>query len=473
MKKIILILFFALFFVALNSQESELERYKRMQQQEIQQWKQERDSELEAYQARVEKERKEWQEYVNSVRAKWGEYTNTTPKQWSDYGKDLSSMSVVDFENNEVEVAALVEQDDPRKAQKIMKEQFIKMMNEREEGTNNKFMENQIAFEKTKKENRDKLNELQREFQQERDRLIRRSQEEKRALELKKKELEQKARAEKEVREKQRLLEEKRKLEKEQAEIAKKEREKRRQLEEKKSKEEQKIVKTVDSSNSEEFIEQAMKDRLKKEVVIGEDGRARTKFTLTLEMAPNSIQKRAENYIDMIIKHSDKYDLDISVVMALIHTESAFNPKAFSRRPDGTPMACGLMQIIPTMAGRDAHKALYGTDKIVEPEYLFDPENNLKMGTWYMNFLYRWWNRYEKRTHGKTSSKTKNEYYAIASYNQGMGTILNKAYKIHDLINKSDQETYKILTTERRIPEEGRNYLKRIEERKHIYRKTD
>ena len=89
-----------------------------------------------------------------------------------------------------------------------------------------------------------------------------------------------------------------------------------------------------------------------------------------------------------------------------------------------------------------------------------------------MNFLYNWWNRYEKRTHGKTSSKAKNEYYAIASYNQGMGTILNKAYKIHNLIDKPDDETYRILTTEPKIPAEGRNYLKKIEERKLIYRKN-
>lgn len=472
MKKVILTVFFALFLVSLNSQESELEKYKRQQQQEIQQWKQERDAELDAYKARVEKERKEWQEYVNSVRSKWGEYTNTTPKVWSNYGKDLNSLSVVDFDNNKVEVAALTDTDNEKEAEKLIRKQFEELLNEREKGTGKKFMEGQIAFGETNAEHEKQILELQRKYDEEQTALMERAREQRKALELKKQELERKAQEEKEAREKQRLMEQKRKLEAEQAEIARKEAEERRKIAEKKAREEKKIIKTVDNSNKDEFINKAIKENVKKEVVIGDDGRARTKFTITLEMAPNSIQKRAEQYMDMILKHSEKYDLDVSVVLALIHTESAFNPKAFSRRPDGTPMACGLMQIIPSQAGRDAHKALYGSDKIVESEFLFDPENNLKMGTWYMNFLYNWWNRYEKRTHGKTSSKTKNEYYAIASYNQGMGTILNRAYKTHNLIEKSDDDTYKILTTEPKIPAEGRNYLKKIEERKHIYRKN-
>ena len=388
MKKVILAVFFTLFLLTLNSQESELEKYKRMQQQEIQQWKQERDAELDAYKARVEKERKEWQEYVNSVRSKWGEYTNTTPKVWSNYGKDLNSLSVVDFENNKVEVAALIDTDNEQEAEKLIQKQFEDLLNEREKGTGNKFMEGQISFDAANAEHEKKILELQKKYDEEQAALMEKAREQRKALELKKQELERKAQEEKEAREKQKLMEQQKKLEAEQAEILRKETEERRKLAEKKEKEEKKIIKTVDNSNKDEFIKKAVKENVKKEVVIGDDGRARTKFTVTLEMAPNSIQKRAEQYMDLIIKHSAKYDLDVSVVLALIHTESAFNPKAFSRRPDGTPMACGLMQIIPSQAGRDAHKALYGSDKIVESEFLFDSENKLKVGKWDVNFLY-------------------------------------------------------------------------------------
>ena len=403
-----------------------------MQQQDINQWKQERDAELDAYKARVEKERKEWAEYVKGVRQKWGEFSDTTPKIWSNYGNDLNSLGRVDFENNKVEIAALVEGDDPVVAEKLIEKQLEILLNEKEEGTNNKFMEGQIAFEKTNEENKKNLMELEKKFERQRAEIEKKNLENKLTLEKRKKELEK--------------------------------------LAEEKAKQEKKIIKTVDSSNRKDFVKEKVKHQVKKEVVVGEDGKARTKYSVSLEMVPNSIQKRAENYVEMIRAYSEKNDIEAPLVMALIHTESAFNPKAFSRRPDGTPMACGLMQIIPSQAGRDAHKALFGTDKIVESEYLFDPENNLRMGTWYIKWLSKWWNNYEKKNFKRTSSKLKNEYFAISSYNQGMGTILNKAYKTHKLIDKSEQETYTILTTERNIPKEGRDYLERVTKRKELYK---
>ena len=432
MKRSVQLFVMLIISLLLYSQESELEKYKKMQQQDINQWKQERDAELDAYKARVEKERKEWAEYVKGVRQKWGEFSDTTPKIWSNYGNDLNSLGRVDFENNKVEIAALVEGDDPVVAEKLIEKQLEILLNEKEEGTNNKFMEGQIAFEKTNEENKKKLMELEKKFELQRAEIEKKNLENKLTLEKRKKELEK--------------------------------------LAEEKAKQEKKIIKTVDSSNRKDFVKEKVKHQVKKEVVVGEDGKARTKYSVSLEMVPNSIQKRAENYVEMIRAYSEKNDIEAPLVMALIHTESAFNPKAFSRRPDGTPMACGLMQIIPSQAGRDAHKALFGTDKIVESEYLFDPENNLRMGTWYIKWLSKWWNNYEKKNFKRTSSKLKNEYFAISSYNQGMGTILNKAYKTHKLIDKSEQETYTILTTERNIPKEGRDYLERVTKRKELYK---
>jgi hypothetical protein len=557
MKKYLLALLMLVLFVSVSSQESELEKYKKMQKEDIDKWKQERDAELDAYTARVEKERKEWKEYVNSVRSKWGEFSDTTPKVWSDYGNNLNSLSVVDFENNKVELAAIVENGKDEEAQKLIELQFEKLLNEKEQGTNKKFMANQIAFEKSNAEEEKKFQEKQKEFENIKVSIERKTAEDKKALEEKKiaemKKLEQERKAyeerkaeeqirieqEKKFKEEQRLLEEKkieiekkikedkeaeakkkdeeeqkrieaertalvqkiadakrkeieeqkkiqeqkaqlekkeldikRKIDEEKALIEKRDKEKKNELKEKQAKEEQKAVKTVSENNSKEFIQDTVEKKVTKEVIVGEDGKARTKYSVTLEMVPNSVQKRAENYIEMITKYSEKNEIDPALVLALIHTESAFNPKAFSRRPDGTPMACGLMQIIPSQAGRDAHKALFGKDKIVESEYLFDPENNLNMGTWYIKNLSKWWNNYEKKNYGKTSSAEKNEFYAISSYNQGMGTILNKAYKSHQLLDKSEEETYQILITENNVPKEGRDYLKRVAERKKLYKKN-
>ena len=557
MKKYLLTLLTFILFVSLSSQESELEKYKRMQKEDIDQWKQERDAELDAYKARVEKERKEWQEYVKSVRGKWGEFSDTTPKVWSNYGNNLNSLGKVDFESNKVELAALLETDDPKTAEALIEKQLDILLNEKEQGTNKKFMEGQIAFDKTSADNEKKFQEKMKEFEDikvnierkaaeekkalkernaaevkklEQDKLAlekakaeeearkeqeKRSKEEQKMLEQRKLEIEMKIKEEQQAEAKKKAIEEqkkieserkaleekmalarrkeqeqqrkideqkallekkelelKKKIEQEMAVINKNEQEKKKELNEKIEKEDQKAVKTVTSSNSKDFVKETVEKKITKEVVIGEDGKARTKYSVTLDMVPNSVQKRAENYIDMITKFSEKNELDPSLVLALIHTESAFNPKAFSRRPDGTPMACGLMQIIPSQAGRDAHKALFGSDKIVESEYLFDPENNLNMGTWYLKNLTKWWNNYEKKNFGKTSSAEKNEFYAISSYNQGMGTILNKAYKKHQLLDKSEEETYQILITENNVPKEGRDYLKRVAERKKLYKKN-
>jgi membrane-bound lytic murein transglycosylase C len=562
MKKALAVILTLFFSAVLISQESELEKYKRMQREEINQWKQERDAELDAYKARVEKERKEWKEYVNSVRSIWGEFSDTTPKVWSDYGNNLKTLSVVDFENNKVELAAVIEEGSKESAEKLIELQFEKLLNEREKGSGKKFMEGQIAFDKKNEQAEKRVLELQKKYDEENSLLAKKAEqdriahekkkmeiaekaekdrqayeikrkeaekkkaeeilafekkkeeaatreaEERKAFDLKKKELEkleadkreaelrkkaedeqkrllvEKAEIEKKQIEEQNRIqaqkeeierkqkEEQRKLEEEKARIEKKNNEEKKKLAEEKAKEEKKAVKTVDASNGKDFIKEEVTKNVKKETVKGEDGKVRTKYTVTLEMAPNALKNRAELYLDMIKTHSEKYNIDPALVLALIHTESAFNPKAFSRRPDGTPMACGLMQIIPSQAGRDAHKALYGKDKIVESEYLFDPENNLKMGTWYVDFLGKWWRRYEEKNLKKTSSTIKNEYYAISSYNQGMGTILNKAYKKHNLIEKSEEETYKILTTENEIPHEGRDYLKKVTERKKIYEKN-
>ncbi|MCK5760254.1 MAG: transglycosylase SLT domain-containing protein [Candidatus Delongbacteria bacterium] len=402
MKKFVYLFCILTFVFSVFGEETDLEKYKRMASEDVGKWKQERDAELDAYQKRVEKERKEWKEYVNKVRGQWGEYTGSTPKAWAEYSNDLKALSVVDFENNYIEIATIVDTDNRVKSEAQIQKRFEEMLATKEKGSNRKLLAGQIKFE-------------------------------------------QKTNFVKPV--------------------------KKKVIVEKPIKKDKKVYKAVTQENQKKFVKETVKKKLKKEVIIGDDGRARTKYTVTLEMVPNSIQVRAKKYMDLIQKYSKKYDLDPALVMALIHTESAFNPKAFSRRPDGTPMACGLMQIIPSQAGRDAHTALFGKDKIVKPEYLFDPERNLAMGTWYVRWLTKWWNRIEKKKYGKASSVIKNEYFTISSYNQGMGTILNKAYKPRKLNEKSDSETYSILTTDRAIPEEGRHYLERVNKRKKLYKR--
>ncbi|MDA8097325.1 MAG: lytic transglycosylase domain-containing protein [Clostridia bacterium] len=85
-------------------------------------------------------------------------------------------------------------------------------------------------------------------------------------------------------------------------------------------------------------------------------------------------------YRDSVFHYSQVYRLDPYLLAAIIRTESNF--KATARSPKG---AMGLMQIMPN-TGRWIAEQL-GEDDF-EPDYLFDPEMNIEMGSWYLASLY-------------------------------------------------------------------------------------
>src|SRR5690554_8136195 len=77
-----------------------------------------------------------------------------------------------------------------------------------------------------------------------------------------------------------------------------------------------------------------------------------------------------------------KWDVEPALVMAIMQTESAFNPMARSHIP-----AFGLMQIVPASAGRDASKAVWGKDQLLTGQQLFNPQTNIELGCAYLNIL--------------------------------------------------------------------------------------
>ena len=88
-------------------------------------------------------------------------------------------------------------------------------------------------------------------------------------------------------------------------------------------------------------------------------------------------------YADTITAYADAQGLDPALVAAVILCESSYDPKAESRLG-----ARGLMQLMPDTAEWVAHKykedgAGYSFDK------LYDPETNIRYGTWYLGYLSR------------------------------------------------------------------------------------
>ena len=84
-------------------------------------------------------------------------------------------------------------------------------------------------------------------------------------------------------------------------------------------------------------------------------------------------------YRDQIIREAGQYGLRPAYVAAIILNESSYDPSAVSNVG-----ARGLMQLLPDTGRWIAGKL--GISPYTD-ESLFDAETNLRLGTWYLNFL--------------------------------------------------------------------------------------
>jgi soluble lytic murein transglycosylase len=105
-------------------------------------------------------------------------------------------------------------------------------------------------------------------------------------------------------------------------------------------------------------------------------------------------------YEHVIRGHAENYDLDPALLAAVIYRESKFDPDA--RSSSG---AIGLMQLLPdTAQGIAVHT---GGEKFVV-EDLYDPEINIRYGSFYLRRLLR---------------KYDDERLALAAYNAGQANV--------------------------------------------------
>lgn len=122
-----------------------------------------------------------------------------------------------------------------------------------------------------------------------------------------------------------------------------------------------------------------------------------------------------KGFWEQVEKYSKKYGLDPYLTLAVIREESRFNPQARSHA-----WAMGLMQIIPRTG-----KAIAQQLKIrpFENRYMYRPETNIKMGTYYLSQLI-------KRFEGNVA-------LALAAYNGGPVRVKRWVKEDHnnDMVN--------------------------------------
>ncbi|GBU12924.1 membrane-bound lytic murein transglycosylase C [Enterobacterales bacterium] len=187
-------------------------------------------------------------------------------------------------------------------------------------------------------------------------------------------------------------------------------------------------------------------------------------YSVTIQMVPNHLNKRAHKYLPMVREASAKYGVDQSLILAIMQTESAFNPYAVSNAD-----ALGLMQVVQHTAGVDVFKS---EGKWGKPSrsYLFDPQNNINTGTAYLAML-------QNVYLGNINNPTSKRYAVITAYNGGAGSVLrvfnsNKTQAFNIINNMAPGDVYNTLTT-KHPSGESRRYLYKVNNTQKSYRRID
>nr|NQU94073.1 DUF3393 domain-containing protein [Bacteroidota bacterium] len=200
------------------------------------------------------------------------------------------------------------------------------------------------------------------------------------------------------------------------------------------------------------------------EEVDGSDGTLRVKASVSLMLAPDHVKLRAEKYEDEVHGYAVRFGLPHELVYAIIETESSYNPKARSYIP-----AYGLMQIVPKFAGRDAFNYLYKMDTVVTATYLYNPDNNIELGTGYFKLL-------NKKYFHEVVDEECRILCCVAAYNTGARNVY-KAFKDCNgkskVIAKINTMSYDELLENFKVNlpfKETRNYVVKVDTRMKNYK---
>ncbi len=140
---------------------------------------------------------------------------------------------------------------------------------------------------------------------------------------------------------------------------------------------------------------------------VDQNGATKQALIVEIKMVVNFSNRQADKYRATVARFAEQFKISPSLILAVIRTESNFNPFAVSSAP-----AYGLMQLVPTSGGRDAYRRAKGKDTIPSRDYLFDPENNIELGSAYLNVLS--YNLLEQ-----IDNEVSREYCVISAYNTG------------------------------------------------------
>ena len=183
------------------------------------------------------------------------------------------------------------------------------------------------------------------------------------------------------------------------------------------------------------------------------------KYTFSFPLVPDHLARRMAPFVTVVKKYCLEFDLNFAQVLALIHTESYFNPLARS-----ASNAIGLMQLVPEQGGREAYRFVSNDAAAEVPPVssLFDPETNIHLGCAYLYLL-------RTRDFGDVTNRECGMYCSIAGYNGGPACVAyaftgdNKLPPAIRTINSMNDPDRVYLFLVRNLPAaETRQYLESV-----------
>lgn len=198
---------------------------------------------------------------------------------------------------------------------------------------------------------------------------------------------------------------------------------------------------------------------------VTQQAHGKTVTKVTMRFPQDKLFQRALQYVPQIQRQAQQWQVEPELIIAIMHTESHFNPVAQSHIP-----AYGLMQIVPNSAGKDVTRVHQGKVRVLSANELFVADYNIEVGSAYINILEQ---RYLKDIH---DLKTRT-FVAISAYNSGVGSVAKhftgtgSLNKLAQTVNRmSPQDVYSSLVDD--FPyKETRDYLKKVESKRQFYAK--
>lgn len=187
----------------------------------------------------------------------------------------------------------------------------------------------------------------------------------------------------------------------------------------------------------------------------------KTVYAVNFKLAEQHRHLRQEKYSEYVLAAAKRYNLSPALIYGIIETESSFNPYAVS-----PANAYGLMQVVPSTAGRDVYNLVKKKSGQPTKAVLFSPAQNIDIGSAYLYIL-------QTRYLAKVKNSVSQEYSMISAYNGGTGNVLkafdrNRKVAMDKINRTSPSNVYQKLRYDHPRAE-SRKYLEKVTKAKATY----